>query len=137
MPFKLATRIEGTSCSIAIDRVAAHVLLVRIEGHDVGEFGDTPMRCLDAALPEAHASSLFLDTRQVRGVTMNVSAAWAQWLAARRSRLASVHMLTASRYVTISAEFVRRFAELEPIMSLYDDARAFEARVVSAIAAER
>jgi phage regulator Rha-like protein len=40
-------------------------------------------------------------------------------------------MLTGSRLVSITADFVRRFAALDETMQLTSDARAFEAAVAA------
>ena len=132
MPFKLGTLIEGASCTIAIDRVGDGVILVRIEGHDVGEFGDTPLRCIAALVPDGRGATLFIDARRAQGATVDVSGAWARWLGANRDLLGEVHMLTSSRLVAVSAEFVRRFAGLDGRMRLYTDAAEFEQRLVRA-----
>ena len=132
MPFKLSTQIEGSSCRVTIDRLNERLILVRIAGHDIGEFGDAPMRCVDALVPEGHRAELYVDAREARGVAIDVSGAWAHWMDRRRDRLAAVHMLTASRFVGLSAEFARRFAGLEDYMRLYTDTTAFEKSLLEA-----
>ena len=134
MPFKLLTRIEGSSCRFTIERLHERLVLMCIDGHDIGEFGDTPMRCVDALLPERAQAEFFVDARAAQGIAIDVSGDWARWLARRRDRLSAVHMLTSSRFVSVSAEFVRRFSELEAQMQLYRDPRAFEERLVRASA---
>lgn len=134
MPFKLSTTIEGSTCKISIDLVRDGVILMRMDGHDVGEFGDAPMRVLEALIPDAGAALLFIDARQVRGVTVDVSGAWAQWLGRNRGKFSHLHMLTSSRQVEVTAEFVRRFAALDGQMSLYTDFPAFERRLIQASA---
>lgn len=47
-------------------------------------------------------------------------------LARNRHRLGRVHMLTGSRFVKLTADFVRRFAGLGDMMVLYDDPSVFE-----------
>lgn len=130
MDFKLLIQLDGETCSMRIDRLGQAVVLLRIEGNDVGEFGDAPMRCLEAVLPSAKPGSLFVDARQVRGVTMSVSAAWASWLTRRKDALVGIHLLASSRYVAVSAQFVRRFAELDGIMHVYDDPQRFDSRLL-------
>jgi hypothetical protein len=68
----------------------------------------------------------------VRGVTIDVSGAWARWLDRRRDRFDTLHMLTSSRYVGVTAEFARRFAGPEDRMRLYTDAADFERRLLAA-----
>jgi hypothetical protein len=47
-----------------------------------------------------------------------VSGEWAGWLGANRAMLESVTMLTGSRFIQITAEFVRRFSSLEGSMRI-------------------
>ena len=131
MAISATTRLVSDACTQVIERRAPTVLVLRIEGYDVGEFGALPMRCLEALLPEEFGVELFVDARATRGVTMHVSNDWAAWLVRRRDRLVGVHMLTASRYVQVTADFVRRFAGLEDRMRVYGDAAEFDAALAA------
>jgi hypothetical protein len=99
--------------------------VVTIAGRDVGEHGDGPLRALDAQLAEG-AFELFIDARQTTGASIDVSNVWASWLRRHRDELHRIHMLTASRYVQITADFVRRFADLGDAMLLYTEAASFD-----------
>lgn len=126
-----STRLESASCSFLIERRSPAVIVVRIEGHDVGEFGDMPMRCIEAFLPTELPAELFIDARATRGATMNVSNDWATWLAQHRERLSAIHMLAGSKYVQFTAEFVRRFSELEDRMRVHASAAGFDAALAA------
>ena len=131
MPVEAITRLVSDACTQVIERRAPTVLVLRIEGHDVGEFGSLPMRCLEALLPDGLGIELFVDARATRGVTMHASNDWAAWLGRHRDRFIGVHMLTGSRYVQVTAEFVRRFTGLEDRMKVYSDAAAFDAELAA------
>jgi hypothetical protein len=126
-----STRLASGTCAFEIERRSPGVLLLRIEGHDVGEFGDLPMRCLLALMAEELPTELFIDARATRGASMEVSNDWAAWLGQHRGRFGAIHMLTGSRYVHFTAEFVRRFSELETLMQVYTDAGAFDAALAA------
>lgn len=134
MTFKVSTRIEGSSCLMAIDRVREGVILVRIDGHDVGEFGDAPIRCVEALMSQEGDARLFIDARHARGVSMEASEVWARWFAGGMHGLRELHMLTSAKQVEVSAAFVRRFAGLQDRMHLYSDSSAFERSLVHASA---
>src|SRR5579884_4080816 len=119
-------RFDGIHCNLAIERLANRVVLVRISGTDIGEFGDAPMRALDDWLNGSSPVHFFIDARDVRGASIEVSGDWANWLSARKPVLESVTMLTGSRFIQITAEFVRRFASLEGSMWICNDALVFE-----------
>src|SRR5205085_7170113 len=110
-----------------IERRSPGVLLVRIEGHDVGEFGGLPMRCLEALMTPELPIELFIDARATRGASLEVSNDWATWLGQNRARFSAISMLSGSRYVHFTAEFVRRFSELEKLMQVYAEPAGFDA----------
>ena len=126
-----STRLETPGCSFLIERRGATLVYVRILGHDIGEFGDLPMRCIEAFLPPALPVQLFVDARGARGASMDVSNAWSAWLGRNRARFAGIHMLAGSRYVHFTAEFVRRFSELEQLMHVHASADAFDAALAA------
>ena len=123
--------LSSANSRIEIERVGTRVLLVRVSGHDVGEHASQPFQALDAQL-EATRPLLFIDARQSKGASLEVSNAWAAWLRSRRDRLDAIHMLTGSRFIQLTADFVRRFAELGEQMFIYTDAAAFDERLSAA-----
>jgi hypothetical protein len=69
---------------------------------------------------------LFIDARNAQGASLDVSNDWAQWLGKQRARFRQINMLTGSRFVQITADFVRRFAALADIMRIYTEGAAFD-----------
>lgn len=122
----IETRFESAACRITLQRLGPTAVQVVIDGHDVGEFGELPFRCLEALMCTGSVT-LFVDARGARGASMDVSNAWAAWLGRERGRFAAIHMLAGSRYVMFTAEFVRRFSDLEAVMHVHRDAGAFDA----------
>lgn len=119
-------RFEGVHCNLAIEKRSHQVVLMKIGGTDVGEFGDAPMKALHDWVQGPSAVDLFIDARDVRGASIEVSGDWAGWLNAHKPFLRSVTMLTGSRFVHVTAEFVRRFASLEGSMRICTDPAVFE-----------
>ena len=119
------TELVGNNVTFSINRVAPAVVVLAIAGRDVGEHGEAPLRALDGLLREG-PFELFIDARRTTGASVDVSNVWASWLRRHRDELHRIHMLTASRYVQITADFVRRFADLGDAMLLYTDAAAFD-----------
>jgi hypothetical protein len=126
-------RYNGVHCQLAIEWLAIRVVRLRISGTDVGEFGAAPMLELGRHLDAATPIQLFIDARQVRGASIDVSGEWARWLGSQKLALQEVHMLTGSRFIQITADFVRRFAELQGVMKVYTDADAFEGTLAEAL----
>jgi hypothetical protein len=116
---------DAPHSTLRIRRPCAGVVVVVVTGTDIGEHGDAPMVELTKDV-QAAPIELFIDARDSRGVTIDVSGEWARWLAAQREALRSIHMLTGSRFVQLTANFVRNFAALGERMRIYTDARAFD-----------
>jgi hypothetical protein len=131
-------RYDGIHCALVVRELSGAALMLTISGTDIGEFGDAPMQALSewtAGARDFHLFHLFIDARDVRGASIEVSGDWAVWLAANRARFHRISMLTGSRFVEVTADFVRRFADLQGIMRIYTEAAAFDAAVAEAAGA--
>lgn len=124
-------RLEGVHCEFQVERPADGVVLVVIRGADVGELGDAPFRTIEPHLAPAPVE-LYIDARHVWATSIEVSGAWAAFLGANRQRFSSIRMLTASRLVRITADFVRSFAQLDEQMIVTTDAEAFDRALAAA-----
>lgn len=122
---------EGLHSTLILARPVRHVVVLTISGRDAGEHGDAPLRALDDELKRG-PYSLFIDARRTQGASVDVSNVWAQWLRAHRDHLHQIHMLTGSRFVQLTADFVRRFADLGDAMLIYTDGVAFDEALRSA-----
>ena len=131
-PAETSLRFEGVHCSIILERPAASVILLRISGTDTGELGDAPMRALNQWLAPAGQVKLFIDAHAVRGASIDVSSEWAAWLSQHRSDLGSITMLTGSKLIQVTAEFVRRFADLNGIMWVCTEPAVFDLAIEQA-----
>lgn len=128
---------EGVHCRLEVQRPAPSVVVLRLTGWDIGEFGDAPMKELAPDLSAGRRVELFIDARAVRGATIDVSNDWALWLRAKRAHFTCISMLTGSPFVQLTARFVQRFAELNDLMRLYTDAASFDAALARAVSADR
>ena len=122
---------EGVHSKLTIGRRGSAVIVVTITGRDAGEHGDAPLKLLDEELARG-PYSLFIDARRTLGASVDVSNVWAQWLRGHRDRLHRIHMLTGTKFVQLTADFVRRFAELGDAMLIYTDGAAFDEALRSA-----
>jgi hypothetical protein len=124
-----SVRFEGVHCELTLSFPARNVCVATIVGHDVGEFGEAPLLVLNDYLRNAGMMTLFVDGRKVPGASIEVSSAWALWMQKNRERLQQIHFLCGSRFIQMTAIFVRRFAGLEDRMFIYTDAPMFEAAI--------
>ena len=125
---------EGAFCELSIASPASGVVVLTIAGRDVGEFGSVPMDRLEQYLSDDRLVELYIDARHTKGASVEVSNDWAQWLGAQRDRFAHISMLTGSRFIQVTAGFVRSFSGLEDIMRIYTEAAAFDEALAASIA---
>jgi hypothetical protein len=123
--------------SLTIRRPAHRVVLVSLAGNDVGQYGEAPFKELANDVRGDGQLELFIDARSGLAATMDVSGEWALWLARNRQSFRHVSMLTGSRFIQLSANFVRRFADLGELMRIYADPAAFEGALSNSIANAR
>jgi hypothetical protein len=108
------------------------VAVVRTSGHDLGEFGDVALRELEKEIAVHGQIELFVDARDAQSASIDVSSTWAIWLAKNRPAFKSITMLTGSRFVRLTADFVQRFAELRDLMHIDTDHALFDSSLVKA-----
>lgn len=131
-------RFESLRSTIVIHRPHAGIVLVTFEGHDTGEHGESPFNEIAKGFAEKEQKmELFIDARRGKGASVDVSGDWARWLGKNRSHFRHVSMLTGSRFIQLSAGFVRKFADLGEVMRIYTDAAAFEGALASSVANAR
>lgn len=120
---------EGTHATLQILRPRPGVVVVVLEGSDVGEVGDAPFRLLDRYVASETPTELFIDARHGRGASVEVGTTWAMWLRGNRSRLQRVAMLTRTRVLRLSADLIQRFSGLGDVMEVYEDPAQFDAQL--------
>ena len=125
---------EGIHCTLTLRRLRPGIVLAIFKGPDVGEFGQAPFKELARDLETSRRIELFVDARAVPTASLDVSNDWAQWMRTNRSSFRQINMLTGSRFVQLTADFVLRFAELGDIMRIYTEAAAFDATLTHAVA---
>jgi hypothetical protein len=130
-------QFEGIHCVIAVKRPAEGIVVVTLEGHDIGELGDGPFRELEKDFVPDRSLQLFIDARRGKTASIGVSGEWARWLGEHRDRFLRISMLTGSRFIQMSANLVRRFAGLGAKMHLYSEPAAFDGALADAILRSR
>jgi hypothetical protein len=133
LPVLPPVEYDGVHCSLVILRPAPAVAVVVLQGSDIGEFADFPMRELARDLGLYGSIDLFIDARAVRGASIEVSSEWAFWMRTNARHLRQICMLTGSRYIQITAQFAQRFVGLGEHMKLFTDPKAFEETLAAAV----
>lgn len=116
----------GVHATLEFVRPHAGVILMKFAGYDIGEFGAGPFEELECDLRNGVPIEIFLDARDVRSASIEVSSDWAHWMIAHRSLIYRFNMLCRSSFVQMTAGFVQRFTQFAEQMRIYHDAEAFE-----------
>lgn len=119
-------QFDGAHGGLLIRRYEPGIVLLKVTGTDIGEFGEAPMNSIDEWLDQSAPVDFFIDARDGRGVSIDVSGDWALWMGANRAKFRSVTMLTGSAFIQLTAGFVRRFAALEGIMRICTQPAVFD-----------
>jgi hypothetical protein len=126
-------RYDGVHCNLNLQELSPGVLVLRISGTDIGEFGEVPMIALNDWLTGSEPVEFFIDARDVQGASMEVSSEWANWLNQHKAQFRTITMLTGSHFIRVTADFVRRFAALEGIMRICTEPAVFESALAEAL----
>lgn len=126
----------GVHGALAIERPAPRLVVLTFTGRDVGEFGEAPFDELAADVATGPLE-LFIDARGGVAASLEVSSEWAKWLARHKPSFRQVSMLTGTRFLQLTADFVRRFAAMGERMRVYTDPAAFEGALASSVANAR
>jgi hypothetical protein len=118
--------LAGVNCTIDVSAPNERTVVVHISGLDTGDLDQRPFAALDEVMGAGGPFDLYIDARDARGPSVDVSAQWAGWLREHRARFHYINMLTRSRFVHLTADFVRRFAELGDRMRVFTDPAAFD-----------
>lgn len=137
MEARFPANYESATSTLSIDTPAPGIVVLTVSGHDIGQFGSEPIKRLESGLADDENFELYIDARRSQGVSVEVSSEWALWLGANQSRFERIHMLTGSRFIQITAEFVRRFSRLQGIMRIYSNADAFDEALTASIDGSR
>jgi hypothetical protein len=120
--------IKGTKCEIRITRIGDRKILINLIGNDDGELGRIPFDDLNHALDAAgnQAPDLFIDVSQAKGVSPHVIEQWEKWFAGNRSKLATVHLYTQSKFFLITAGMIKELSRLGEIFQIHTDNHSFQ-----------
>ena len=115
---------------MAFVRLAPGIVLLHVAGHDVGHLGDRPR--LEAERLLGAEGELFIDAREARGASIDVSGQWASWL--MRQTGWRTRMLVRAPFMRLSAEFVARYGQFGDRFRVMTDEAAFEAELGATLA---
>ncbi len=123
-------KLSAGGVTYTVTRLRPGAMRVCIQGFDRGETGDAIFELLRAELSQHVPLDLLVDTRATEGATAVVSNAWTAWFQEQRPRLGEVHILVASKFVSLTVNVAKHFSRTGELIRVYSDAGPFEAAAV-------
>lgn len=108
------------------------MLLIRIAGHDLGQFGSAALDEITNALRRDRPLEIFVDTREAVSVSPRVRDEWTRFFASNREHLTAVHVLTGSKFVHLAVAVAQLFSKTGDLIRLYSTPAIFEAKLEQA-----
>jgi hypothetical protein len=121
----------------SISKPAPGVLVARLAGSGILALGGAPLRELTRHVERMDRAEIYLDAAALEGTSVEQSDAWALWFARHRTRIKQVHLLPAAKFVHISPEFLRRFADTNGMLRIYVDRGAYDAALADSVRVSR
>ncbi|NMO13993.1 hypothetical protein HPC49_00200 [Pyxidicoccus fallax] len=118
--------LSAGGVTYTVTRLRPGAMLVCIQGFDRGEIGDTIFELLRAELGQHAPLDLLVDTRATEGATAVVSNAWTAWFQEQRARLREVHILVASKFVSLTVNVTKHFSRTGELIRVHSDPATFE-----------
>lgn len=127
-----SVRLTGERCSFTFTRLRPGAFLVKITGHDRGEFGDAPFDALQAEIGRFGAIELFVDTSEVLGAVTGVREAWTEWFRVHRASLTRVHLVAGSKFVQQTLTVSKLLSRTGELIRIHPDRESFEQELARA-----
>ena len=125
-------RLTAGSCTFAYKRLRPGALLVKIAGHDTGQFGTSTLDEIRMELLRHRPLELFVDASAAEGAAVTVSDDWTHFFALNRDHLRRVSVLVGSQVVHLTVAIAQHLSRTGDLIQIYSDPETFAARVGSA-----
>ena len=130
-------QLSSDNCTFTYERPSAGVLLVRISGHDDGQFGTATLDEIVIALQRERPLQLFVDARKALGAAMSVSEAWTNFFSTNQRDLTRVHVLVSARIVQLTVAIAQHLSRTGNLIQIYSDPAIFDSQLAATRLAAR
>jgi hypothetical protein len=124
-----AVRLASKDGSFTFSRPRAGTLLIRMIGHDTGQFGAAALDEITAALNRGRPLELFVDASETISVAWDARTDWTRYFATNRASFTAVHVLTSTKPMHLTIAVAQHFSDTGHLIRLYSDAQLFKARL--------
>lgn len=119
-------RLSAGKCLFEFSKPGPSVLLVRISGRDVGQFGPSVFEEVRLHFSGTGALELFVDATEADGPTTEVSQAWTRFFNREAPNLKRVSILAVSKFVHLTVSIAKLFSRTGELIQVYSDPKLFK-----------
>ena len=120
-------RLASGPCSFTYRRQKPGVLLLKISGDDIGQFGSATLDELNAEFDRFGAMNLFVDTQDAVGPATEVMESWTAYFAANRKKFKRivVLILPESKLLHLTVSIVQHLSGIGRLLQIFSDPDRF------------
>ena len=125
-------RLAAGKGSFTYERLQPGVLLVTVEGMDMGQFGTAALDEIRLEMLRQRPVELFVDAQAAVAVSVDVSREWTQFFSLNREHLKRVSVLAGSKAIELTIAIAQHLSQTGNLIQIYSDRELFHARVQAA-----
>ena len=128
--------LRAGPCSFHYERLKPGIVLMTIQGNDVGQFGPATVDEVAAEFSRVtQPLRLFVDTRGATGPARQVMETWTEWFAANRARLEDVVILVSpeSQLLHLTVSIARHLSRTGGLIRICGDLNEFQSAIRSTV----
>lgn len=123
-------RLRAERCSFLFERLRPGVLLITIDGDDVGQFGTAPLDEIEHEFGRFNAPvQVFVDARRALGPSTAVMETWTAWLARNKDKLQKldVCILEESKLLHLTVSIAKHLSRTGSLIGIFSNLDEFVA----------
>jgi hypothetical protein len=124
-------RLSAGGCAFTYRRLKPGILLMSIDGDDVGQFGTATIDEVNAEFDRFGVVTLFVDTQNAAGPSTSVMQAWTAYFSANRKKLKRVAIMVPpdSKLLHLTVSIVQHLSGMGGLLQIYGDTAKFHAAI--------
>ncbi|HTQ35836.1 MAG TPA: hypothetical protein VMH77_02265 [Steroidobacteraceae bacterium] len=125
-------RLLDAACTFTFLRLRPGAMLVKIAGHDRGQFGTRALDEVRLEILRNRPLELFVDAREAVAAATSVSAEWTRFFELNREHLRRVCVLVGSKVLYLTVAIAQHLSRTGNLIQILSDAEIFDAQLAGA-----